>query len=537
MSEEREDFSTVNSGYVEELDYDNNGVPDWQQDDKPLLPDGYARDINREIIRDPEPFYVDRESVGPTYSERLFDERFVEAVQPFDEAIHADPDDHNLNATALANDRLDIQKGANPQGESGSKPQVMDPDQVLAMTLGHHAHREKEVKRQHNPRKALYDSIRMDSKDPSHSGMEFLMHAAKSFKRGWDAQRARSLALESHRLNQIDGILNHAHRHGLSELAIKHLDKLAPGLSERLTIQDTQAIDGKSDSQQTANRDNPETERNTNKTADSSAQSATEPADAEEKGKTPEIGTSTTTVENQELTQGSGKLATARDADIKVAEIDRPFREPWPYNPRIIEKAINDPAGIDENELIDAYASAKGEQAMLRRLETRIRSITSGVDENKLSGMKIADQRKIAGGIGFGAATEASERLNKRSAQLKTLTAEMKTRGLQTRDIDREIELRTRDLPIVIPGIDSKPMLDQAIILRKKLGLSRFEAEHPINLTPKNRNKPFVPPRGPRAPSPRTAGAGGLLSKVVDTVKDMDRRIQAERSKNQGLER
>lgn len=575
MSDEPKAFSSVNSGYTSNLDYDNNGVPDWQQDLHPLHPDGYARDIDRNIIHDPEPMFMNREYADTTFADRAFRDDVANMTATYEPTVDLVRNDPDRDSVSDANLRM---REGEHKGDAAPKREI-DPDALLAHTIAKGAHTERTVKDKHRRRDALYGSMKSHHKDPSDSGFDIFAHAVSSFARGWKAQRARMLAEETHRINQADAVIQHAIRYekGLNAFGYEALEKLYPGLADKLIARDiltaaeTPAQDttkapaegaaldapsptgeptqwqpkGTAEKEHAAGAEtdpgkNPATQladgTATDKAAGLDGQTAdktktTEKAKTSETDKVPPVAG-----QEKEPTAGSNTAAgkNGKADDLKVDQVERPFREPWPYNPRIIEKASQDPAGISSDELVDAYASARGEQEMLRRMETRVRSIGSGIPEDKLAGMKLSDQKKASGGLGFGTTSEARQRLDLRTQQLKGLGAEMKTRGLQTKNIDRECALRAKDLPLAHPDINMKPVFDQAVKLRKAMGLPRFDAENPVNIDAKTVARPFVPPRGPRVPMPGVVGAGKIVAGAVKAAQTIDQNIQAQQGRSQG---
>lgn len=558
MSEQAAPWATTNSGYTQNLDYDNNGVPDWQQDIQPIHPDGYARDMNRNIIRDPEPFVISRDTISPGFSDRSYRDDVANLTATFDPSLEHTRGDLDRDSISDANR---LMRAAEHDLDKRAGGVAIDPDALLANSLVRGAWEQRSAMTRARTRDGLYNSMRSNDRDPSDSGFDILMHATKSFAKGWAAQRAKTLTLESQKMNQIDTILAHAMRHNdgtLNDTYRCAIDKIYPGLCDRLVAANKFAMDETSpelpagqiapaEEVKALGQDKPtewvpQSAIENAKPAEIGAPQADAAKPADEKQ--PQIEGPKSAEADQHKAENAPDVAAAvKDGtktgtdNVKVDEISRPFREPWPYNPRIIEKAANDPASVSREELVDAYASARGEQEMLRRLETRVRSVATGVPEAKLAGMKLSDQKKAAGGIGFGESSEARTRLNLRTDQIKTLSAEMKVRGIQTKEIDRECALRARELPLVIPGIQTKPLLEQAVHVRKAMGLSRFEAENPVNIEAKSFVRPFVPPRGPRVPMPGMTGVASAINTAIKAAQTVDQSMQAAQRNNEGLTR
>lgn len=546
MSEEPAPFATVNSGYTQNLDYDNNGIPDWQQDVKPVHPDGYTRDMDRNIIKDPEPFVISRDVVSPGFSERSYRDDVANLTATFDPSPEHTLKDVDRDNVSDAN-RL-MRAAEHTLDKSAGAGQI-DPDSLLAHSLVRGAWGQRSAMSRSRTRDGLYGSMRSQERDPSDSGFDILMHATKSFGRGWAAQRAKVLTLEAQKMNQVDTILSHAMRHNggaLNETYRAEMEKIYPGLCEQLVAANKYAMDEKAPGKTeelaaptSAPADEPKAIGQTKPTEwlPQSEKEAGRPAALAAPTAEPDAKQAEAT-KQADAPQPSGERDTGKNADgVKVEEVSRPFREPWPYNPRIIEKAANDPASISREELVDAYASARGEQEMLRRLETRVRSVATGVPEAKLAGMKLSEQKKASGGIGFGESSEARNRLTLRTDQLKLLSSEMKTRGIQTKEIDRECALRARDLPLALPGIDAKNLLEQAVRVRKAMGLSRFEAENPVNIDAKSLARPFVPARSPRVPMPGVTGVASAINTAIKAAQTIDQTMHAAQRSNEGVSR
>ena len=483
------------------------------------------RDADGEIVPTPEPIRIDPDNVDTSPSDREYRDNTRTLVASFDPShadSRSDPERENVARVNANLTRL----------EQSSDSQIRQPrvhaDHVLAMMVADQKNRLRDTRKRHSRRSLTAQIMNPVRRDPTDSGLHLLAGAAKGFALGWKHSSARSLAMRTLKESRLSQLVEHGMRHGLSDKVLEEMDKIQKDFSKRFqdASHNAPAQPGSEPvSRQTGDRSSAETTTATNAAEPPPVPSA-DPAQANQSGK--DAGTSPENGQAPSATGGEPKQTAGADpskpntttepAD-KSSDQDpasRPFRQPWPYNPELIDRVASNPEQASTDELIDAYASAKAELLMMQRLELRLRASATGTPEKELAKLPIGEQKK-ASGIGLPKAQ--FERMQQTRKQSKNLHAQLTARGFVMGPLERQIHARTQKLPLTVPGIDPAALLQQAVAQRK----DRERAEPmKIDLTGVTATNKGIK-LAPKQPVP-TAGIAGAIS-VINALFKQARKI------------
>ena len=482
MADEPEDFSTIASGYTQDRDRDNNRIPDYQQPDPPLDADGEKRDANGEIIPAPTPIRLDPDTVDTSPGEREYrdDTRALAAsFSPSHSDSRADPERENVARINKSLTKIEQTFDSQIRG-----PKV-HADHLLALMVSDQKNRLRDTRKRHSRRSLAAQVMNPVRRDPTDSGLHLLAGVAKGFALGWKHSSARSLAMRTLKDSRLSQLVEFGHRHGLSDKVLEEMDKIQKDFSKRFQVNGDEPVQSERPTSSAPASEEPGTHKPSNATEPEAGNgpqaaenarsnpSAGDPLAGPAASKNPDPGSpDSDSMKGEPEAKNTGPAGSTSAPD----PASRPFRQPWPYNPDLVDRVASAPEKATTDELIDAYASAKAELLMMQRLELRLRASASGKDEKELAKLPIAEQKKVSG---VGLPREQFKRMGQVRTQSAGLRSQLKSRGFAIGPLERQIHARTQKLPLTVPGVDPALLLKQAVGQRQGQEPTRA---HPMNI-------------------------------------------------------